>query len=490
MTSEQADQKVTKWWLPLALLVLVFLVLGTCQTLIIPFFQGPDEQVHYATVQNWAESREMAQPAASRPEPTQSDDIQTYRFSEEVRETAHRMQFDEIKWQGTNTQRFATKSRDGENEGEIRSNAWHRSIDVYPTNASGTWSLYYLLGSGIELLSSTLPIFDRMFLVRFLSVVIGMLTVLLAYTTARKLSWSPGIATIFASLIAFQPMFIATSAVINIDILLIFSFSLFFYGAVRWFADGASLPSGGILLFATFLGIFAKGPGIVLLGLLLILFTVSFYQQFRTICRERLFTCFLGFFVVTILVFIFIPPDILANFLHLGTTSVFSTPLASLSAYIEKTLSAGPILWTAVSYWGSFGWLDNSFPRSFIHIILTIETVAVFGLLWFCFDKNPPRFLPKKRILILAVLSVTLLQLAIRFFDWRVFDATGEILIGTPGRYFLPNIIPHLLLVVSGLGYLLPTPCAFRRLLLIFSASLFSLVIYATWFVIVPRYYL
>jgi hypothetical protein len=88
------------------------------------------------------------------------------------------------------------------------------------------------------------------------------------------------------------------------------------------------------------------------------------------------------------------------------------------------------------------------------------------------------------------VLAIILMQFAIRFFDWRYFDTTGQIVIGTPGRYFLPNILPHFLLLVSGLGYFLPTRLAFDRLLAILSALLFLLTIYTTWAIILPRYYL
>ncbi len=313
---------------------------------------------------------------------------------------------------------------------------------------------------------------------------------LLAYLSARKLRWPTTAAIAFASLIAFQPMFLATSAIVNIDILLIFAFSLFFYGAVTWLTAGPTLSSVVLLLSATSIGIFAKGPGIVLLGPLGLLGVEYLYRRLGWPWRDFLLRAVLATFVALSFIFIFTPPAILAGFLHLGSDSVFTSSFESLAAYAEKTLTAGALLWTATTYWGSFGWLDTNLPAAIIQFILALETTAGFGLLWLFFDKYPPRFLPNKRVLLFpfsrsfssSSLSASLIG--------GYFDATGKILIGTPGRYFLPNILPHLLLIVSGLGYFLPTKFAFDRMLVSLSTLLFLLTTYATWAIILPRYYL
>lgn len=489
MTTEQVTTSEASRpfiWVPVTL---VFFVLGSWLALLVPFFQGPDEQVHYATLQHWAEPEEKTWPITENREFNRSDDIRTYRFSEEVREAAHQMQFDEIKWQPTNTQSFSAQ-QDGPKESEILENDWKRYIDTYPANTSGAWSLYYWMGSKIEASFVDYPIFDRLFFARLLSVCIGALIVLIAFTSARQLGWSPTIATLFASLIAFQPMFLATSTVINIDILLVLAFSLFFSGAVLWISTGPTTRSVCLTFAAMLIGLFTKGPGIVLIGLLFVLALFSLYRHYGKRCRDFFPYCLLAGFVIASLLFIFIPAHILANFLHLGTTSVFTSPLESIGAYLEKTLTVGAITWTAMTYWGSFGWLDTNLPGLVLQIILAIETVSLFGLTWLFFDKAPPHFLPRKAILLFALISIISLQLAIRFFDWRIFDTTSKILSGTPGRYFLPNIIPHLLLVVSGLGYFMRTREAFQKLILALSASLFILTSYALWFVILPRYYL
>ncbi|MFA9262138.1 MAG: DUF2142 domain-containing protein [Undibacterium sp.] len=489
MTTGQATTREVEKrfiWIPL---IGLFFVIGTWFALLVPFFQGPDEQVHYATLQRWAEPDKKTWPITEDSGLNQGNDIRTYHFSEEVRETAHRLQFDELKWQPTNTQSFSV-SPEGQREAEVIGNNWKRYVDVYPANTSGTWSLYYWLGSDIERFLAGQSILDRIFFARLFSLCIGALTVLVAFMTARRLGWSPVLATLFSSLIAFQTMFLATSAVINIDILLVFAFSIFFYGAVLWITDGLTVKPVSITLAAALIGIFTKGPGIVLLGLLAVILLFSGYRRYRARCQDLLPYCLLAGSAIVSLFFLLTPAHILANFLHLGSASVFSGPIESIGAYLEKTFTSGAFIWTAMTYWGSFGWLDTNLPESIVSFILATEVVGIFGLIWLLFDKNPPRFLPNKQILLFALISLIFLQLAIRFFDWRIFDTTGKILIGTPGRYFLPNIIPHLLLIVSGLGYFTRTRESFQKLLLTLSISLFALTSYALWFIILPRYYL
>ena len=82
------------------------------------------------------------------------------------------------------------------------------------------------------------------------------------------------------------------------------------------------------------------------------------------------------------------------------------------------------------------------------------------------------------------------LQVAIRFFDWRVFDYSNEILIGQPGRYFLPNITAHLIIIITGLGFLLRKETRFMLALKVLALVMILLQIHAILNVIIPRYYL
>ncbi len=77
------------------------------------------------------------------------------------------MQFDEIKWQSTNTQRFVAELTVLEVKQKSIENNWARYIDIHPMNTSGTWSLYYLVGSKLETVLADQSVFTRLFLPGF-----------------------------------------------------------------------------------------------------------------------------------------------------------------------------------------------------------------------------------------------------------------------------------------------------------------------------------
>src|SRR3989344_5891388 len=229
MDPNQTHQILKKPLFWLFVLLSVFSVKGVILSVIFPFFQEPDEQIHYATIQHLAEPTEKAWPIATSGKGAHVvSDISTFGFSEETIKSAQATQFDEVKFQKENTQAFS-QSAIGLNENEIVENKWKRYLDIYPSNTSRTASFYYFLGTKIEQWLSGHSILTRLFSIRFLSVVFGALVVLLAYLTTRKIGLSKRNSLIFAALVAFQPMFSASSAQANIDIALIFAFSLYAY---------------------------------------------------------------------------------------------------------------------------------------------------------------------------------------------------------------------------------------------------------------------
>ena len=120
-----------------------------------------------------------------------------------------------------------------------------------------------------------------------------------------------------------------------------------------------------------------------------------------------------------------------------------------------------------------------------------LESLAYAGLIFFLLSKKTPTYLPSKKIIYLSLGIILSLQLAIRFYDWRTFDITKQILIGTPGRYFLPTILPHFVILVTGFGFLFTKNRAqFTLLLKTLSLGMLLLSMYAVFNVIIPRYYL
>jgi hypothetical protein len=90
-------------------------------------------------------------------------------------------------------------------------------------------------------------------------------------------------------------------------------------------------------------------------------------------------------------------------------------------------------------------------------------------------------------------MMLVILQLGIRTADWTVFKSTGSLDLGTPGRYFLPNITTHIILVFTGFGALfgyLKKEKYFNYSLLAGLILMMTFMLYIIFDVIILRFYL
>src|SRR3990167_9610244 len=500
MDQNQTSRMLKKPLFWLSILLFVFFLKGLILSILFPFFQEPDEQTHYATLQYLAEPKEKDWPIIKKPKDLiDGNNIATYHFSEETTKSAQAAQFDEAKFQNENTQEFYQSSV-GLNENEIIGNTWKRYIDTYPTNTSATVSVYYLLGTKIEQALSDQSILTRFFSIRLLSVVLGALVVLFAYLTTRKIGLSQWQSLIIASLVAFQPMLSSTAAIVNIDIALILAFSLFIYATVSLLAEKLEWKYLALLIFSIGLGILSKGPGIVLVVIAIPLLISLAHKRLDISLKKFFLGAALSILTLSVITFVLVPKSYFIGITNISTASKFDSPLVSLNKYISKTIGGNGLSVTHASYWGNFGWLDTKISPKILDVIRVLETIALIGVVFSLLsgtrflDKlgmtGRKDYLPEKKYIIFFIGIILALQLAIRFYDWRVFDATGQILIGTPGRYFLPNIIPHILLIVTGLGFFTRNKKQFSILLKTLLILIILLSLYSMINVIIPRYYL
>lgn len=476
----------------LGLIIVLFIIKGVLLSVLIPPFQNPDEQVHYGTIQYRAEPVNKSWPIrdGSAEHASNMSDVMTFHFSEEILQSSSLVQFDQIKWQKENTQYFSDTST-GVNEEKITSNSWKRYIDTLPPSASTTKSVYYLFASWLERFSSEESIFVRILFMRLLASAFGVGSIILAYLIAKKIGFSKHTSILFTILIAFQPMFSITSAQINIDISLIFSFSLFLYAGISLLKDGAKWQHALLAISAAILGLFSKGPGIVLIIMLYPLFAWVTYQKFR-VPKKRFFLMLIGATIMLIgIMLLTVPTSYFISITNSAAQSKFDSPLESLGKYVERTVTPGELRDTSLSYWGHFGWLDNAIPNWTLSIIILMSIIGFAGMLMYVFSSHhTSEYLPERKYLIFFLGTIIALQFAIRFFDWRVFDYTGQILIGQPGRYFLPNLIGHIIIIITGIGFLLGQEKRLALTMKLLALAMILLQLYAIINVIIPRYYL
>jgi 4-amino-4-deoxy-L-arabinose transferase-like glycosyltransferase len=479
-----------KPFFPIFIVFLTLTCLGIFFSILLPLYQGPDEQVHYATIQYRAEPKEKTWPIENiTNHHADGNDISTFHFSEEVIQLGKLSNFDDIKWQGANTSHFTTGTL-GPLEADLRTNTYKHLIDVYPQNTSSNASFYYWISSSLEQFFYTSNVIERFFVLRLFSFFLYLGTLFIIYRIAKKVFDTYLHQILFTLLVGLQPMLLATGTIVNIDIALIFGTTLFFWSTLRLIEKPS--PSNHLLtLISLAIAFLGKAPGIAFVPVVIAIYLYLLQGKYQFSFKKIVY---FGFYFGALLLILFLslaPDTLLTTFLNLGGNSKFASPLQSILTYLDKTLGVDALLRTHASYWGNFGWLDTKINDAFLTFLWILEVLAWFGAILFLLSKKTLLYLPNKSVVILSISLLLFLQLAIRFYDWRIFDTVGKIVIGAPGRYFLPTIVPYFLLLVTGFGFLFTkNKSQFTLLLKTLSLGMLLLSMYAVFNVIIPRYYL
>lgn len=482
----------------LSLILIAFFTKGAFLSALQPIFTGQDEARHYNSVQLIAEKdnpslQQSATPATGE---QNKDDLSTYRFSEEIRETARATDNRLLRADEFNTIRFSDTSF-GQEESTIDSHPWstsnYRDSKYGPDAVQGSKTLYHKLAAIIESSFADESILVRFHLIRLFSVLLGTTAVFLAYLTARTIGFSATTSLIATALIAFQPKFTLYLTNINYDALLIPLFFFFTYAGARVIRDRFTLPNIFLLIAAIIPALFTKATGYLLIPLTFLLFLPYLWQVFQQVESKRLRSAILLLtttFFTGVLSFLYIH--------FFGAETPFLQKLSTLTTYLSKTISFEKVFWPSETYWGMIGWTKSwaiQYATSFIFIV---ELIATIGLLLVLFSRrfkeNYPSFLPAKKQLLFLVFMVLILQAGVRFADWNTYIRIGgmSLSLGTPGRYFLPTLLAHILLLVSGLSAFLTyfkKDSYFHSLLTALLILMIALMFHLTLNVITLRYY-
>ncbi|QQR77948.1 MAG: glycosyltransferase family 39 protein [Candidatus Moraniibacteriota bacterium] len=474
----------------ITLLLTVFFLKGVFLATLFPIFTGQDEARHYNTLQYLNQPEIPTEQTTHRLHIQNKEDFSDYNFSEEIVNTGKTAGIDDLRHGLFDTQRFVPESFDGANESEITRQTWKPYNFTTPADVVGSKSLYHTIAGAIESTLSQQDILTRFYAIRIFSVLLGTIAVFLTFLIARSLQFDHFISTLLAALVAFQPKFSMYLTNINYDALLIPTFFLFTWGGVISIQKGLNWKNFSIMFLAVVIGLLTKGTAIVLLMAFL---GIIFYHSYRFIRARHQFkitflrSVFAALFIIGI-VALSSGRYHYTTLIPIGTS--FSVTATSLGQYLDKSLTFGRFGLSSRTYWGSLGWNDDFLARHFTDILWPLEEIAIVGIILFLFSKKKPNFLPEKKPVIFLIAMIIALQFGIRVADWNVFAHTGSLDLGTPGRYFLPNLATHLILVFLGIGTLLGTRERFKNILLggVIFMCFFSM--FLTLDIILPRFYL
>jgi len=479
-------------------ILFAFFLRGIFLVNVFPIFVGQDESRHYNTTQFLANSQVLD--CRSENISQVKSDLSTYRYSEEIRELARVAQNSQTRGSYYDKVIF-NKGLDGLGEVDFKSKKHSFKQESCPPDLAvnflgwGGFSLYHWLAGGVEKFLSGKNLFVRYDFLRIFSVFLGVITLVLAYYIFKTVSFSTKESLLLTAIISFQPKLSIYFTNINYDVLLMPLWTGFIFLGLLILKNGWTLFRGVVIFLLFCLAVMTKATAFSLLGLLLFLLGKTIYFKFKTHFSGK------RFFGIILLVAVFLIVLLYWFLGKLGLLAMFELKMfGSLGEYLSKSLPK--IYGSSRDYWGVTSWSQNNLTLWYVRIIWLVELLAGMGLI---FSFVGHRFFPgwqKKNVFNVkyfwfVFLALFSLQFGIRVADWKIFSLTGKLNLGTPGRYWFPNIIPHFILVGWGLKSLVNFIWReelrrgyFALILSLFLVLMICYWFYEVWDIIIPRYYL
>lgn len=484
------------------ILILVCFIKGLLWAVIIPPFQAPDEHHHYAVIQHYAEP--PGYQLINNNEPTKETslfDIKTQNMSDELRKYVVSAEYENACFSTTGKFNFSDSSF-GSEEILLRKNNFDRFIKKYPAWETSYSPLYYKTGSIIEnyLADRNTSIIERFFAIRFLTVLLSLLFIIVAYLSFRELSFNSIEATILTAIISFQPMFSFICSVINVDCLLFLTTAIFTWAALNMLRKKANFINILLLILSFFLAINTKPSGYFLIppiGTLLIIYITCYHKNNIKnffLKNNKLSVILLSLGTLTFMGFSLIIYNKLVKS-HLGNLKSWDT----FQNYIHYSLNINTVLERSLTYWGNFGCPNVPVANYYIYIIWIFILAGSVGFIFLFknilknFTKNSlpsPIIISQLLFLIFYLLEF---NLALHFSNVQLSSSSDfsqfNVSIGAIGRYFFPTIIAKFAILAIGISYFLKK---FSREKVFFGIFI-CMVIYhliCLFNYIIPRYYL
>ena len=355
--------------------------------------------------------------------------------------------------------------------------------------------LYYALLAGIQLPLEDKSIAVRLLACRWLSVLMGLGLVVLAYGTGRAL-WpgQPDRALLLGTIVSFQPMVTFTMSTVTNSALETLLFSAVLYVSIRVIRRGLTIAQAITLGVLTGLGLLTKMSFLSSLPLIGVLFL---WDMGRIRHQKRLS---LGAFWPWIIA-AFLPLVISGWWYH---DAVQSGGDSLVSSYGKISGHSHGLLWQYMttfpwaaiygrllaSYWGAFGSTGTILlPRVMRYFFVALAGLAVFSIVWRLIQRTSWRGPMRRESFLMLFLGLA--TLCVIFFymsiDFRIAQKLGGHF-WLRGQYYLPPIIAQTVWLIAGLELALPKHL--RRIgLWLLGTSMLLLNLDALFGVILQRYY-
>ena len=423
------------------LLITVFLNALTW-IILIPIWQYPDEQAHFAQVQDTAELGKT---------PVGVDTSEKIAVSEKIFGTER---------DGFGNNRYTyhpefnidySDTDEGLFENYIESLDKSSRTDLVKKEATHNPPLYYFLGSLFYKVFGWGDLFTSVFAVRIMSAILFLALVFAAYQIGLLIFENKLLQIALPTLVAFKPMLVFASTGVLPDVLTNLLFTLIVYLSLKILLHGVSKETILKVILVILLGVLTRQQFLISLPIIL---TAIFYQIFknRNQLQKYILPAILLLLAGTLLTFLIPQLSYLRN---LSVPEIGRPDLSLLfnKSFIEhlKISLNQTYAQTLPWYWGVYRWLSFTLPPIVYQILNRIVLIAILGIVLrvvMTFTKRKITDLDKA--LYFMIFSSFVYYAILIVWDYY-FKLDNGFPFGLQGRYLFPLVVAHLSIVLIGL---------------------------------------
>ncbi len=428
----------------LILLLLVTFFKGVVWSAFIPIWHTPDEQAHFAQVQYYAEtnSRTFAGNDLSK---------EVYESERLLGTLRDDMGNNAFTYHPEYNIDFGTTTT-GIYEYQLSTLPHSFRTEFVKKEAARYPPLFYIISSLGYRVGMNSDIFVRIFLTRYISIIMGTATVWISYLLAKEIFSRNGLLSIsIAAFVSFQPMFTFLNAGINNDNLMNLLATILLWLMVRSLRTGITLASSIAMGLVIGLGIITKQLlyPFIPLPILVFGYEILFRKDRQSSAVKKVIP-----FLFALVLFggmVFIQQWIRGGKLPAWPSGSASAASADLTI-TDYLLQKFPQLYreTFPWYWGVFKWLGVVLPLNVLRAIKVAIAISFIGLVKYIASQFKLRKLTTQdwQFLLLIFSSAWYIYWLLMW-DFMLIRSIG-FSHGLQGRYFFPNLAAHLTLIAFG----------------------------------------
>lgn len=402
---------------------------------LIPVWQYPDEQAHFAQVQNTAESGQN---------PNVGFDTS---FEVSYSEKILRTERDEF---GNNSFTYHpeykipyTKGAVSQEEVSIKTLPKSSRAELVKREVTMNPPLYYFLAAFLYKVAYKSDLFTRVYAVRLLSTSFFILLILVTYQIAKELFGKNGIlVTALTSLVAFKPMLVFSSTGVLPDSAVNLLFTTVLLVCLRIIKKGISSPTVLFLGLLIITGVLTRQHFLVVIPIISLAIFINFLKNKQIIKIIILM-------ILLLLVFLAInyQAGAVPEIAMIKYQLLLDKSFLDYSIWTVKHSIAEVLPW----YWGVYKWLSLTVPHINYQIINRLIIIALIGLVARAILVIRQKKIENLDVNLIFLISASLIYFAVFAVGDYLFNRLYGYSFGIQGRYFFPLIVFHMALLLIGL---------------------------------------